>query len=379
MRSRETKLVPLPEEKSIKLKKIDYVEFYVGNAQQAAYFYCKSFGFRAIAYAGLETGVRDRSSFVVEQSNIRFVFTSALTPEGSVAEYVRLHGDGVYNIALLVDDAHACFQTAIARGAQPILEPTVFQEQDGHIVKATIASYSGDLTHSFIERHNYNNFAPQYQPIENIARKNPTGLVDIDHIVINVELGKMDFWADFYCKVLNLQESQQFTSDDISTKYSSLMSKVLQNDTGKVRFPINEPAQGYRKSQIQEYLDFHYGPGVQHIALRTNNIVKVVQELRSNGIEFLETPEIYYENLQQRIGQIDEDIHTLRELKILLDRDEKGYLLQIFTKPLVTRPTFFIEIIQRKGAQGLGNGNFKALFEAIEREQAARGNLSPFS
>ncbi|BAY91099.1 MULTISPECIES: 4-hydroxyphenylpyruvate dioxygenase [unclassified Tolypothrix] len=379
MQTRENKIFPLPEEDSIKLKKIDYVEFYVGNAKQAAYFYCKCFGFRAIAYAGLETGMRDRSSYVVAQSNIRFVFTSALTPEGPVAEYVRLHGDGVYNIALQVDDARACFATAIARGAQPILEPTIFQEQNGYLVKATIKSYSGDLVHSFIERHNYSNFAPQYQPIANISSNNYAGLFDIDHIVINVELGKMDLWADFYCKVLDLQESQLFTSDDISTKYSSLMSKVLQNNTGQIRFPINEPAAGYRKSQIQEYLDFHYGPGVQHIALRTNNIVKAVTELRNHGVEFLETPDIYYENLQQRIGQIDEDIETLRELKILLDRDEKGYLLQIFTKPLVTRPTFFIEIIQRKGAQGLGNGNFKALFEAIEREQAARGNLLPFS
>lgn len=375
MQTRENKLINLQEENSIKLKKIDYVEFYVGNAQQAAYFYCKSFGFSAIAYAGLETGVRDRISFVLEQSNIRFVFTSPLTPDGPVAEYVRLHGDGVYNIALLVDDARACFQSAIARGARPIQEPAIFKGENGHIVKAAIASYSGDLTHSFIERHNYSEFAPQYTPIKNIPIAIPTGLVDIDHIVINVELGKMDLWADFYHKVLNLHSSQQFTSDDISTKYSSLMSKVLQNNTGQIRFPINEPAQGYRKSQIQEFLDFHHGPGVQHIALRTNDIVQVVRQLRSNGIEFLDIPDIYYDNLPNRIGEIDENINTLRELKILLDRDETGYLLQIFTKPLVARPTFFIEIIQRKGSQGLGNGNFQALFEAIEREQANRGNL----
>ncbi|OUL24784.1 4-hydroxyphenylpyruvate dioxygenase [Nostoc sp. T09] len=375
MQIRENKLVNFQEENSIKLKKIDYVEFYVGNAQQAAYFYCKSFGFKAIAYAGLETGVRDRKSFVLEQSDIRFVFTSPLTPDGPVAEYVRLHGDGVYNIALLVDDARTCFQTAIARGAKPIQEPTVFKGENGYIIKAAIAGYSGDLIHSFIERHNYSEFAPQYHPIENIPIAIPTGLVDIDHIVINVELGKMDLWAEFYHQVLDLQESQQFTSDDISTKYSSLMSKVLQNNTGQIRFPINEPAPKYHKSQIQEYLDFHHGPGVQHIALRTNDIVQVVRQLRSNGIEFLDTPETYYQNLPNRIGEIDEDINTLRDLKILLDRDETGYLLQIFTKPLVARPTFFIEIIQRKGAEGLGNGNFQALFEAIEREQANRGNL----
>ncbi|MDZ8051892.1 MAG: 4-hydroxyphenylpyruvate dioxygenase [Aulosira sp. ZfuVER01] len=375
MQIRENKLSNFQKESSIKLNKIDYVEFYVGNAQQAAYFYCKSFGFRTIAYAGLETGVRDRKSFVLEQSNIRFVFTSPLTPDGAVAEYVRLHGDGVYNIALLVDDACACFQTAIARGARSIQEPTICKGENGYIVKAAIASYSGDLIHSFIERHNYTNFAPQYHPIENIPIAIPTNLADIDHIVINVELGKMDLWANFYRQVLDLQESQQFTSDDISTKYSALMSKVLQNNTGQIRFPINEPAPGYRKSQIQEYLDFHQGPGIQHIALRTNDIVQTVKQLRSNGIEFLDTPDVYYENLPNRIGEIDEDIHTLRELKILLDRDETGYLLQIFTKPLVARPTFFIEIIQRKGSQGLGNGNFQALFEAIEREQANRGNL----
>ncbi|BAY13191.1 4-hydroxyphenylpyruvate dioxygenase [Calothrix sp. NIES-2098] len=375
MQIRENNLANLQHNPAIKLQKIDYVEFYVGNAQQAAYFYCKSFGFKAIAYAGLETGLRDRISFVLEQSDIRFVFTSPLTPDGSVAEYVRLHGDGVYNIALLVDDARACFQTAIARGAKPIQEPKIYTTENGYLIKAAIASYSGDIIHSFIERHNYTQFAPQYVPIENIPIAISTGLVDIDHIVINVECGKMNLWAEFYHRVLDLQESQQFTSDDISTKYSALMSKVLQNNTAQIRFPINEPAPGYRKSQIQEYLDFHHGAGIQHIALRTNDIIQTVKQLRSNGIEFLDTPDIYYENLPRRIGEIDEDINTLRELKILLDRDETGYLLQIFTKPLVARPTFFIEIIQRKGSQGLGNGNFQALFEAIEREQANRGNL----
>lgn len=375
MQLTQDQLVELQENDSIKLKKIDYVEFYVGNARQAAYFYSRCFGFRLIAYAGLETGLRDRSSFVLEQCNIHFVFTSALTPEGPIAEYVNLHGDGVHDIALLVDDARACFQKAVARGATPILEPTIFQEQNGHIIKATIAGYSQDVTHSFVERHNYTGFAPEYHPIESSIQSNSSNLTEIDHISLNVELGKMELWADFYRTVMDFHQNQEFSSDDISTKYSCLTSKVLQNNTGRIKFPINEPAQGYRKSQIQEYLDFHYGPGVQHIALRTNDIIQTVRQLRDNGIEFLDTPDTYYYNLQQKLMPIDEDINVIKDLKILLDRDEEGYLLQIFTKPLVTRPTFFIEIIQRKGAQGFGNGNFQALFEAIEREQATRGNL----
>jgi 4-hydroxyphenylpyruvate dioxygenase len=371
----ERKLVQLQEEDLVQPKGIDYVEFYVGNAQQAAHYYCAAFGFTPIAYAGLETGVRDRCSFVLEQSSIRFVFTSALTPDSPIAEHVKLHGDGVHDIALLVDDARASFKAAVARGAKPVLEPIIVEGQKGHIVKATIAGYSGDITHSFVERNNYAGFAPQYHYIQNPFPNTPTGLTDIDHIVLNVESGKMDMWADFYHTVLNFHQLQQFTNDDISTKYSALMSKVLQNNTGRIKFPINEPAQGDRKSQIQEYLDFNRGPGVQHLALRTNDIIRTVRQLRSNGVEFIHTPDTYYDNLHQRIGQIDEDINVLRELKILIDRDEKGYLLQIFTKPLTDRPTFFVEIIQRQGAQSFGNGNFKALFEAIELEQTARGNL----
>jgi 4-hydroxyphenylpyruvate dioxygenase len=371
----EKKSVQLPDNSSIKLKKIDYVEFYVGNAKQSAHFYCRSFGFRLVAYAGLETGMRDRSSFVIEQSNIRLIFTSALTPDGLIAEYVKLHGDGVYDIALLVDDARTCFNIAVERGAKPILAPTLLEGKNGSVVKATIAGYSGDLNHSFIERQNNTDFLPQYYPIENSTQSTSTNLTEIDHIVLSVELGKIDLWVNFYRTVLDFKQKQEFTSDEISTKYSSLTSKVLQNNTDEIKFPINEPAQGYRKSQIQEYLDFHYGPGVQHIALRSNDIIKTVRELRNNGIEFLETPDTYYEKSQQSMNSIDEDMNILKELRILLDRDNEGYLLQIFTKPLVTRPTFFIEIIQRKGAQGFGNGNFKALFEAIEREQASRGNL----
>jgi 4-hydroxyphenylpyruvate dioxygenase len=375
MQIEKHKSVQLHDESTIKLKKIAYVEFYVGNAKQAAHFYCKFFGFRLIAYAGLETGLRDRSSFVLEQSHICFIFTSPLTSDSQVAEYVKLHGDGVYDIALLVDDAHTCFNLAVARGAKPILAPTIFQDENGSIVKATIASYSGDLTHSLIERHHYTGFLPQYQPVGNLLPATKSHLIDIDHMALNVELGKMNSWVNFYQGVLEFQQKQEFTSDDISTQYSSLMSKVVQNKTGRIKFPINEPATGYRKSQIQEYLDFHGGPGVQHIALITNDIIQTVKQLRHNGIEFLETPNSYYDNLQKYVMPIDEDIQILKELNILLDRDERGYLLQIFTKPLVTRPTFFLEIIQRKGAQGFGNGNFKALFEAIEREQAARGNL----
>ncbi|MCC5609907.1 4-hydroxyphenylpyruvate dioxygenase [Nostoc sp. CHAB 5834] len=371
----QPKLVQLQEKDSLQLQGIDYVEFYVGNARQAAHFYRTAFGFTPIAYAGLETGVRDRCSFVLEQSNIRFVVTSAVTPDSPIAKQVKLHGDGVHDIALLVDDASAAFKAAVARGARPVLEPTMIEGQKGYIVKATIASYSPDITHSFIERNNYTDFSPQYLPIPNPLPATPTGLTDIDHIVINVELGKMDVWADFYRSVMGFRQSQQFTSDDISTKYSALMSMVLQNSTGRIKFPINEPASGYRKSQIQEYLDFYHGPGVQHIALKTNDIIKTVQQLRDNGVEFLHTPDTYYDNLRRCIGQIDEDLSVLRDLRILIDRDSEGYLLQIFTKPLTDRPTIFFEIIQRKGAQGFGHGNFKALFEAIEREQAARGNL----
>jgi 4-hydroxyphenylpyruvate dioxygenase len=375
MQVRENQLFHLEKDNLLQLNKIDYVEFYVGNAQQAAYFFGKSFGFETTAYAGLETGVRDRSSFVLEQSHIRFIFTSPLTADSPIAEYVKLHGDGVHDIAMLVNDARGCFKIAVARGAKPIMQPTLIEGDNGHIVKATIASYGGDLTHSFIERRHPTAFMPKYHNPDQRLPVTSTGLRNIDHISINVELGKMNLWADFYETVLDFHQNQEFSSDDISTKYSALISKVLQNKTGYIKFPINEPAQGYCKSQIQEYLDFHGGPGVQHIALRTDNIIETVKQLRSNGVEFLNTPDSYYQNLQQRIGQIDEDLNILQDLKILIDRDTEGYLLQIFTKPLVTRPTFFMEIIQRKGAKGFGNGNFKALFAAIEREQSIRGNL----
>ena len=371
----ERQLALLQKEDLVQFKGIDYVEFYVGNARQAAHFYRTAFGFTPIAYAGLETGVRDRCSFLLEQGDIRLVVTSSLTPDSAIASHVELHGDGVYDIALQVDDVQTVFKAAVARGARPILEPTFIGSQNEYIAKATVASYEGDIVHSFIERRNYPSFLPQYQCLPALLTPAATGLMDIDHMVFNVELGKMDLWSNFYQTVMGFGQAQQFTSDDISTKYSALMSKVLQNNTGRIKFPINEPAEGYRKSQIQEYLDFYNGPGVQHMALRTDNIIKTVQQLKSNGVEFLQTPDTYYENLLQRVGSLDEKVEVLQNLKILVDRDDEGYLLQIFTKPLVDRPTFFIEIIQRKGAQGFGSGNFKALFEAIELEQAERGNL----
>lgn len=359
----------------LQLKGIDYVEFYVGNARQAAHFYRTAFGFTPVAYAGLETGVRDRCSFVLEQRHIRLVLTSALTPDSPIAEHVKLHGDGVKDIALLVDDARQAFAATVERGAQPIMEPTVIEGQKGHIVKATIAAY-GDTVHSFIERGAYQGtFAPQYHRIQNPPPVQPVGLAAIDHIVGNVELGKMDTWVDFYNQVMGFRQLQQFTDEDISTEYSALMSKVVQNGTGRIKFPINEPAEGKRKSQIDEYLDFYRGPGAQHLALITDDIIATVRQLKANGVEFLRTPNSYYDVLSERVGPIDEDLATLHELNILVDRDDEGYLLQIFTKPLQDRPTVFFEVIQRKGARGFGAGNFKALFEAIEREQALRGNL----
>jgi 4-hydroxyphenylpyruvate dioxygenase len=372
---KEHQFEQLQENNSVQLQGIDYVEFYVGNARQAAHFYQTSFGFTPIAYAGLETGVRDRCSFILEQGEIRFIVTSALTPDSSISRLAKLHGDGVHDVALRVNDIKAAFNTVVERGAKPVLEPTFAKSSAEYPVKATIAGYEGDIVHSFIERHDDANFPLQYRSLPTTKTSTTTGLIEIDHIVFNVELGKMKQWANFYQTVMGFHQTQQFTSDDISTKYSALMSKVLQSNSSRIKFPINEPAEGYRKSQIQEYLDFYHGPGVQHIALKTNDIIATVRQLKSNGVEFLETPDVYYDSLSSRVGSLDEDIEMLRALNILVDRDEEGYLLQIFTKPLVDRPTFFIEIIQRKGSQGFGNGNFKALFEAIELEQASRGNL----
>jgi 4-hydroxyphenylpyruvate dioxygenase len=357
------------------LNGIDYIELYVGNARQAAHFYRTAFGFMPTAYAGLETGVRDRASYVLEQRKIRLVVTAPLGPEGEIAEHVRLHGDGVKDIAFSVDDAREAFAAAVERGARPVGEPFVLEGQKGVIVKATIHAY-GDTVHSFVERRNYHGtFAPRYHAIKDPSPVVPAGLAAIDHVVGNVELGRMDEWVAFYNRVLGFQQMVHFSDDDISTEYSALMSKVVADGTGRIKFPINEPAEGRRKSQIEEYLDYYHSPGAQHLALLTDDICATVRTLRANGVPFLRTPLVYYDALLERVGQIDEDLDALRELGILVDRDDEGYLLQIFTRPLQDRPTVFFEIIQRKGARGFGAGNFRALFEAIEREQAERGNL----
>lgn len=359
----------------LSLRGIDYVEMYVGNARQAAHFYRTAYGFTPVAYAGLETGVRDRISFVMQQRTIRLVLTGALSPDSPIAEHVKLHGDGVKDIALEVDNVESAFAAAVARGATPLLEPTVIESKWGRVHKATIHAY-GDTVHTFIQRDDYTGtFLPGYHKVVDPPKAEPTGIAAIDHMVGNVELGKMDEWVNFYARVMGFSQLQQFTDDDISTEYSALMSKVVQNGSGRIKFPINEPAEGRKKSQIDEYLDFYRGPGVQHIALITPDIIGTVRQLRDNGIQFLKTPDTYYMALAERIGAIDEDYDTLRELGILVDRDDEGYLLQIFTKPTGDRPTVFFEIIQRKGSQGFGAGNFKALFQAIEREQELRGNL----
>ncbi|HLO03389.1 MAG TPA: 4-hydroxyphenylpyruvate dioxygenase [Symbiobacteriaceae bacterium] len=357
------------------IQAIDYVEFYVGNAKQAAHFYRNALGFTPVAYAGLETGVRDRASYLLTQGQIRFVLTAALGEEGPIAEHVRKHGDGIKDIALRVDDATYSFQETVKRGARPIMEPTTYEDQYGKVVKATIATY-GDTVHTFVERKNYSGtWAPGYREITNPGEVRPTGVVAIDHMVGNVELNKMLDWVKFYEDVMGFAQFQTFDDKDISTEYSALMSKVMAGGGGKVKFPINEPAEGKKKSQIQEYLDFYGGPGVQHIALITGDIIKTVSDLSERGIEFLRSPSSYYRELEGRVGTISEPLDELERLGILVDRDDEGYLLQIFSKPIQDRPTVFFEIIQRKGARGFGKANFKALFEAIEREQELRGNI----
>jgi 4-hydroxyphenylpyruvate dioxygenase len=354
----------------------DHVEFYVGNAKQAAYYYRNIFGMTPVAYAGLETGVRDRASYVLQSGNIRLVFTCGLTPDSPVTQWAAKHGDGVRDIALRVDDARAAFAATTSRGARPVMEPTEFKDEHGVVVKASIATY-GDVIHTFVERKNYRGvWAPGYQAWKPGGRQvEPVGVVAIDHIVGNVELGKMNEWVKWYEDVMGFTNMLTFDDKTIHTEYSSLMSKVMAGGHGKVKFPINEPAEGKRKSQIQEYLDWNVGPGAQHIAMLTGDIVKTVSALRENGLEFLSVPDNYYDTLKERVPELTEDIETLRQLRILVDHDDEGYLLQLFSKPVEDRPTLFIEIIQRKGAKGFGAGNFKALFEAIEREQALRGNL----
>jgi 4-hydroxyphenylpyruvate dioxygenase len=367
----------MPEQDFMPIQNYDYVEFYVGDAKQAAYYFTHAWGFTPIAYAGLETGVRDRASYVLEQGNIRFVITSTLEPQGEIAEHVRLHGDGVKDIALRVDDAARAYKEATTRGAKGVLEPTTRKDDHGVVKVAAIATY-GETIHTFVERQDYKGvFLPGYRALDSDVprRARSAGLAAIDHIVGNVELGKMNEWVAFYERVMGFTQLIHFDDRAISTEYSALMSKVMQNGSGRIKFPINEPAQGRRKSQIEEYLDFYRGPGVQHIALNTTDIVTTVRGLQERGVEFLRTPYNYYETVLDRVGSIAEDVQQLSELSILVDHDDEGYLLQIFSKPIVTRPTVFFEVIERKGARGFGEGNFKALFEAIEREQSLRGNL----
>jgi 4-hydroxyphenylpyruvate dioxygenase len=367
----------MSEQDFMPIQNFDYLEFYVGNAKQAAYYFDHAWGFTPIAYAGLETGARDRSSYALEQGNVRFVVTSALGPEGEIPEHVKLHGDGVKNIALRVDDAERSYREATKRGAQGVLEPTLTKDDSGLVKISSIAIY-GDTVLSFVERHDYKGaFLPGYRALDTSVprRARPAGLAAIDHVVGNVELGKMNEWVAFFERVLGFTQLVHFDDRAISTEYSALMSKVMQNGSGRIKFPINEPAKGRKKSQIEEYLDFYRGPGVQHIALNTTDIITTVRGLEERGVEFLKTPHNYYETVLDRVGKIAEDVEQLAELGILVDHDDEGYLLQVFSKPIVNRPTVFFEVIERKGARGFGEGNFKALFEALEHEQELRGNL----
>jgi 4-hydroxyphenylpyruvate dioxygenase len=353
----------------------DHVEFYVGNAKQAAHYYMSAFGFEQIAYAGPETGVRDRASYVLAQNDLRFVLTSSLRSDDEISDLVRLHGDGVHDVAILVDDARAAWEAARRGGAVSLLEPTAYEDASGALVRATIKTY-GDTVHSFVQRDAYRGiFAPGYVEHRRSLTAHKPGLKAVDHCVGNVGWGEMDAWGTFYERVFGFSQLVSFDDRDISTEYTALRSKVMTDPRHRVKFPINEPAQGKKKSQIEEYLDFYGGAGVQHIAIRTDDIAQTIRALSANGVEFLDTPDSYYEMLAERVGKIDEAIETLRELRILVDRDDRGYMLQIFTKPLQDRPTLFFEIIQRKGSLSFGKGNFKALFVSIEREQERRGTL----
>jgi 4-hydroxyphenylpyruvate dioxygenase len=364
---------PLPKHDEMPLLGIDHLELYVGNGVHAAHYFTHALGFRETAYAGLETGMRDRTSHLVEQGRIRILLTSPLHGAGEIARHAAEHGDGVKVVALAVPDAEEAYRVAVRRGARGLIEPHEEADEHGAVRLATIATY-GETVHTFVERDGYSGaFLPGFQPVE--GGEASDHFAGIDHVVGNVELGRMEEWVAYYERVFGFTEMIRFTDQDISTEYSALMSKVMADGKGRIKFPINEPAEGKRKSQIEEYLEFHGGPGVQHIALSTTDIVATIRALRDRGVRFLATPPSYYEELPERIGEIDEDLADLGELGILADRDDEGYLLQIFTKPLSDRPTLFLEVIERHGARGFGEGNFKALFEAIEREQERRGNL----
>ena len=353
----------------------DYVELYVGNAKQSAHYYKTAFGFQELAYSGLETGSRDRVSYVLVQDKIRLVLTTAFDPDSEISHHVRRHGDGVKVIALWVDDARKAFEETTKRGATPYLEPVVTKDEHGEVVRSGIHTY-GETIHIFVERKNYKGvFMPGYEKWETEYHPAPTGLKYIDHMVGNVELGTMNTWASFYASVMGFANLVTFDDKDISTEYTALMSKVMTNGNGRIKFPINEPAMGKKKSQIEEYLDFYRGPGCQHIAVATDDIVFTITEMRKRGVDFLYVPGTYYDTVRDRVGVIDEDLEELKKWGIMVDRDEDGYLLQIFTKPVEDRPTLFFEIIQRKGAKSFGKGNFQALFESIEAEQARRGTL----
>ncbi len=353
----------------------DFIEFYVGNAKQSAHYYQSAFGYRLAAYRGPETGVRDRASYLLEQGKVRLLLTTAIRPDHPIARHVDRHGDGVRDLALWVNDAREAYTAAVARGAVSVRPPEVLSDDQGEVVIAAIQTY-GETIHSIVERKNYRGpFMPGFVPVNSRYEPSPVGLEYVDHCVGNVELGAMNRWVQFYADVLGFGQLISFDDKDISTEYTALMSKVVSNGNGRIKFPLNEPAQGKKKSQIDEYLEFYGGPGVQHIAIATNDIVRTVSALRDRGVEFLRVPSTYYETLLDRVGKIDEDVGPLEDLGILADRDDEGYLLQIFTRPVEDRPTLFYEIIQRKGAKSFGKGNFKALFEAIEREQGLRGNL----
>lgn len=357
------------------LQGTDYVEFYVGNAKQAAHFYKTAFGFQSLAYAGPETGVKDKASYVIRQNKLTFVLTTPLKSSNSIADHIYKHGDGVKVLALRVDDARDAWEQTTRRGGRSYMEPTILKDEHGEVVLSGIHTY-GDTVHIFVERKNYTGpFMPGFREWKSNYNPAPTGLQYVDHCVGNVGWNQMNPWVKFYEDVMGFRNILSFDDKDISTEYSALMSKVMSNGNGYVKFPINEPAEGKKKSQVEEYLDFYNGEGVQHVAIATNNIIETVTELQNRGVEFLKVPATYYETVLDRVGQIDEDLQPLSELGILIDRDDEGYLLQIFSKPLEDRPTLFFEIIQRKGAKSFGKGNFKALFEALEREQEARGNL----
>jgi 4-hydroxyphenylpyruvate dioxygenase len=361
-----------PDRRFPELNRFDHIEFYVGNAVQAAHFYRSALGFKMIARSGLETGVRDRVSILLQQNNIRLLLTAAQEPESPIARHVNIHGDSVKDVAFLVDDVEKAFSQAVANGAKPVAEPVRLDDDHGYIIKATVAAY-GDTVHSFIQRDAYRGpFLPGYQALTERESRRGVGLREVDHIAISAEAGMLRDLVDFYCDVFGFHESHH---EDVASEYSAMNSKVVENSAGQIKFPIVEPAPGRGKSQISEYLSYHRGPGVQHIALLADDIVASICSLRDNEIEFLQIPDSYYDLLESRIGQIDIDQRAVRELGILVDRDEWGYLMQTFTKPLHSRPTIFLEIIQRKAARGFGAGNIKALFEALEREQLQRGNL----